>query len=53
MVDKEMVLHKVGKALDYQFESYSWFDMLNDSDLTEEELEYAKEHISYRVYIID
>lgn len=53
MIDKAYILSRVAKALDAQFEIYSWYDMLNDCDLTPEELEWAKEHISYKAYIID
>jgi hypothetical protein len=50
-VDKEYILDRVGKALDGQFEMYSWEDMLEDCDLTPEELAWAKEHIGYMAYI--
>ena len=52
-IDKDYVLNRVSKALDCQFEIYSWYDMLNDCELTKAEREWAKEHISYRAYIID
>ena len=52
-VDKDYVLNRVTKAVECQFEMYSWEDMLNDCELTPEELEYAKEHISYKAYITD
>ena len=52
-IDKEYILNRVGKALDYQFETYSWYDMLNDCELTPEELEWAKEHTSYKAYIVE
>jgi len=52
MIDKNYILNQVSKALDYQFELYSWEDMLNDCDLTIEELEWAKENIGYKAYII-
>jgi len=51
-IDKEFILNRVGKALDCQFETYTWEDMLNDCDLTQEELEWAKENIGYKAYII-
>jgi len=53
IVDKDIVLNRVAKGLDYQFEIYSWYKMLEDCGLTKEELEYAKEHIGYRAYITD
>lgn len=51
-IDKDYILKRVGRALDYQFELYSWEDMLKDCDLTQKELAWAKEHIGYKVYII-
>jgi hypothetical protein len=54
MKPKDYILERVGKALDYQFEIYSWDNMINDiDDLTEEEKQWAKEHISYKAYIWD
>ena len=53
LVKQEHILNRVGKALDYQFDDvYSWFDMLDDCGFTPEELVWAKEHISYKVYVI-
>jgi hypothetical protein len=49
MIDKTEVKRKVANALDAQFETYSWWDMLNDCDLTPRELTWAKEHLSYEV----
>ena len=51
-MDRESILNKVGKALDYQFETYTWEDMLKDCELTPEEFEWARENISYKAYII-
>lgn len=52
MKTPEEILNIVGKSLDYQFESYSWFDMIDDiMDLTEEEKDFAKENISYKAYM--
>ena len=53
MVDKDYVLERVKKALECQFESYSWEEMLDDCELTKEELKFAEEHIGYKAYIID
>ena len=50
-VDKDYVLNRVAKALDCQFEIYSWYDMLNDCELTKAELKYAKEHIGYKAVV--
>ena len=50
-IEKDYILNRVGKALDCQFEIYTWFDMLNDCDFTPEELVWAKEHTCYRAYI--
>lgn len=53
-VDKDYVLNRVAKALEYQFETYSWFDMISDiPDLTDEERKFANEHICYKAYILD
>lgn len=50
MIDKDYILNRVSKALDCQFEIYSWKQMIGDCDLTEEEEKWAKEHIGYRAY---
>lgn len=52
-IDKDYVLNRVSKGLEYQFESYTWFDMLEDCNLTPEELKWAQEHICYKAYILD
>ena len=51
-IDKEYVLNRVSKALDCQFEIYTWEDMLNDCELSQDELTWAKENIGYKAYII-
>ena len=51
-VDKEHILNRVSKALDYQFDIYTWEDMLKDCELTQKELAWAKENIGYKAYII-
>lgn len=51
--EKEIVLDRVSRALDAQFELYSWEDMLGDCNLTPKELVWAKKHICYKAYIID
>ena len=33
-MDKDYILNRVGKALDIQFETYSWSEMIDDCDLT-------------------
>lgn len=53
---KQYILNRVGKGLDYQFEIYSWFQMINDvlkEDFTEEEIKWAKENICYKAYIFN
>ena len=52
-IDKYYVLNRVSKGLEYQFEGYTWFDMLDDCGLSPEELTWAKEHICYKAYILD
>jgi len=51
-IDKHHVLRRINKALQYQFQSYSWNDMLNDCVLTPEELNWARENVDYKAYII-
>jgi hypothetical protein len=46
-IDKNKIIHVVGKALDCQFEIYSWANMLSDCDLTQEEYNWAFEHLTY------
>ncbi len=49
---KAYILRQVSKALEYQFETYSWENMINDiQDLTLEEKRWAKDHTSYKAYI--
>jgi len=52
-MDKEKILQSVNKALEYQFQgSYTWRDMIGDTDLTIEEKEWAIDNVSYRAHII-
>lgn len=51
-MDKEHILNQVGKALDAQFEMYTWDKMIDDADLTDEEKVWAKENVCYRAYIL-
>ena len=52
MIDKGKVKYYVEKALGYQFETYSWSDMIDDiEDLDEEEKQWAKEHTTYSLFI--
>ena len=53
MREKEYILNEVGKALDIQFELYSWENMIDDLSLTPEEKVWAKEHICYRAYLLN
>ena len=48
-IDKEQVKNIVAKALDYQFETYTFTKMLEDCPLTPEELAWAKEHLGYKL----
>jgi len=49
---EDQVLRVVNKALDAQFGSYSWSDMIADiPDLTADKRRFAKEHIGYKTYI--
>ena len=55
-MDKEKrdhLLNRVGKALDVQFEMYSWENMIDDiPDLTDEDKKWVKENICYKAYIL-
>ena len=52
-MDKEKILYLVDKALQCQFDIYSWENMVDDiEELTEEERKFAKEDITYKAYII-
>lgn len=51
MVNEDYILQRVSKALDIQFEGYSWETMIDDCGLTPKETKWAKEHISYKAYI--
>lgn len=51
-VNEDMVLREVNKLLEAQFNSFSWADMINCSDiLSSEEKAWAKEHTGYGAYI--
>jgi hypothetical protein len=51
---KQEILRQVNKALEYQFETYSWFDMIKDiPDLSEEEIKWASENTGYSAYICE
>lgn len=53
-MDKQHILHLVNKALDIQFWTYSWDNMIDDiDDLTPEEKKWAKENTSYKAYITE
>jgi hypothetical protein len=52
---KERILDVVGRGLDYQFEIYRWEQMIDDvmdGEFTNEEIQWAKEHISYKVEVV-
>lgn len=49
--EKELVYNRVSKALDCQFEMYSWSDMLNDCDLTSKQSKWAKEHLRIDLFV--
>lgn len=51
--DKTFILNRVAKALDSQFELYSWAKMIDDCDLTPEQAAWAKEHTSYKLIEIE
>jgi len=53
-IDKEKVLREVNKALEAQFDTFSWSDMINCcDDLSPEEKAWAKENTGYQAYICE
>ena len=51
---KQEILRQVNKALVYQFETYSWLDMIKDiPDLSPEEQKWASENTGYSAYICE
>jgi hypothetical protein len=51
---KQEILRQVNKALEFQFETYSWANMINDiPDLTAEERKWAEENTGYSAYICE
>ena len=52
---KKDIVRQVEKALEAQFSGYSWDDMLKDAliDYTPKELNWARDHISYKAYVYD
>jgi hypothetical protein len=53
---KQEILRRVNKGLEWQFEIYSWADMITDClciDFTLEEIEWAKENTGYNAYICE
>jgi hypothetical protein len=51
---KQEILRQVNKALEFQFETYSWANMINDiPDLTVEERKWAEENTGYSAYICE
>ena len=49
MIDKEKITDTIRKGLEWQFDNYSFGDMINDLDLTDEEKKWAKENLTYDV----
>ena len=48
---QDIILALINKALEYQFEIYSWANMIDDiPDLTPEERKWAKENTGYKAY---
>ena len=52
-MDVKGIRRALNKSMDFQFDcSYSWLDMIDDTDdLTDEEKDWAKEHSTYAVKI--
>lgn len=51
---QQEILRLINKALEYQFESYSWSHMLRDiPDLTKKECRWAEQNTGYQAYICE
>ncbi len=48
-INEHEVRRQIRKALDAQFEAYSFEKMVNDCDLSEKEKQWAVEHLTYGV----
>jgi hypothetical protein len=48
-INESEVKRQIRKALDAQFELYSFEKMVNDCELTDEEKRWAVEHLTYGV----
>jgi len=54
-INEECILDAVSSALDYQFEIYSWEQMIDDAmdgEFTDDEIQWAKEHLIYKVEVV-
>jgi len=53
---KQEILRTVNKGLEWQFESYTWSQMIADCmevGFTKEEIAWAKYHTGYKAYICE
>ena len=52
---KQEILRQINKGLEWQFETYTWANMVNDclliNDFTKKEIEWAKIHTGYKAYL--
>jgi hypothetical protein len=54
---KQEILRQVNKGLEWQFDTYSWSNMISDCmlspEFSKEEIEWAKENTGYQAYICE
>jgi hypothetical protein len=55
---KQEILRQINKGLEWQFESYTWADMIDDCmdnglGFTKEEINWAKNNTGYNAYICE
>jgi Zn ribbon nucleic-acid-binding protein len=49
-INTKKIIEEVNDALVEQFESYTLYDLIDDTNLSDEEKEWAKKNLDYRVY---
>lgn len=52
-IDEDYVKQRVAKSLEIQFEFYSWEQMIDDSNLTKEQADWAKENLTYQCVTVE
>jgi hypothetical protein len=52
MKTPDEILYEVNKGLEAQFISYSWYNMIDDLQLSKAEKEWAKQHTTFRAVMV-